>query len=341
MRFCLRLGETAEARALLARLPSLEHLPTRQQMEAHLHLGRVAVTQGDIPAYRYHYPRALVLARQINHPEGLAISLSELEIQHNYDGRHMAEITALLERVSDQWVQRRIYLFLGTVSIRHRRYRETCAHWQKVLEISLTLEDVYSVAMMYNNLGDALREAGDFAAVEESFQQAMHLSEVLHYQSLCKNALEGWARLCVLQGDYERALPMAQESAALCRAGSDRMGEVAALACMGHAYAGLGQWSQAENAYSQAAALLPEIPHLALESLAGLAYVCWKGGQVADARKYIERFLASLEQVDIDGFASPVLSYGRVADVLRALGEQAQADALLARQNPADASVHW
>lgn len=75
--------------------------------------------------------------------------------------------------------------------------------------------------------------------------------------------------------------------------------------------------------------LSPGQPHLALESLAGLAYVRWQVRDKKGARVHIERFLDLLDQASIEGFASPGLSYRRAAEVLEALGEEEKAEAMV------------
>jgi tetratricopeptide (TPR) repeat protein len=69
--------------------------------------------------------------------------------------------------------QQRVFTFLGGAFIRDYRYHEARDYWQKALAISLELENEYGTANLYNNLGDALRELGEFAAAEDAFEQAM------------------------------------------------------------------------------------------------------------------------------------------------------------------------
>ena len=327
----LRLGENETVRTLLETLPSLENLSPSHQLNAHLHWGILSILQGFIPESRQHNQHALDLARPLGHQEGMINCLTQLGILHTYDGRHDAEIAAALESTDDLFLQRTVYSYLGAASIHHSRYREACAHWQKVLTISGELEDWYAVATFHNNLGDALRELGEFKQAEQAFQQALDLAQSLHHTSLRNSVLEGKARLHVLRGEYAQAISLAQEAVDLSSAQGSQYGEIAALSCLGHGYVGLALWEQAETAYTRAAGMLPDFPHLALESLAGLAYVRWRQGDKTGAREYINRFLDLLAHTRIEGFASPSLSYGRAAEVLRGLGEAQQAEAVLAR----------
>ncbi|NJN44869.1 MAG: tetratricopeptide repeat protein [Anaerolineae bacterium] len=327
----MRLGNYEAARTELETLPSLDSLPPNHQLQAHLHWGMLSIIQGFIPESLHHYEHTLNLARALKHQEGIITSLTQLGILHTYDGRYETEIATELEKTSDLWLQRTVYSFLGASSIHHSRYREACVHWQKALAISLELEDWYAVATYHNNLGDAFRELGEFTEAEQAFQQAITLAQSLHHEVIRKNVLEGWARLHVLRGEYEQAIPLAQEAVELAVADGNQAGEMAAHACLGHAYVGLQLWEQAEEAYNQAVVLLPDLPLLALESIAGLAYVRWQQGDTMAAREHIDCFLELLGQGRIEGFASPSLSYGRAAEVLQVLGEEEQAETLFAR----------
>jgi hypothetical protein len=72
------------------------------------------------------------------------------------------------------------------------------------------------------------------------------------------------------------------------------------------------------------------MPYLAMESVIGLAYVAWQMGDEAAARAHINQFLDLMAHSRIEGFASPALNYGRAVEILRALGEEQHAAALLA-----------
>ena len=93
-----------------------------------------------------------------------------------------------------------------------------------------------------------------------------------------------------------------------------------ALATQGHAYAGLREWQRAREVYQQTVQYLETYPQVALEGLAGLAYVSWKQKDRDAATAFVDRFLQIAEQTPIAGFASPELIYKRIAMILRALG---------------------
>lgn len=326
-----RLGHYDTAHTLLTTLYPVENLPPRQQLEAHLYWGKLNIFQGDIPQSRYHYEQALPIAHALENQAGIVSSLVELGILSDYDQRYEAELLTILPHLQDIWLQRAVYSFLGAMSIRHSLHRHACVHWQKALDISLELEDWYASASFYNNMGDALRELGQFEEAEHVFQQAVTLALSFRNDATRMHALEGWARLAVLQGAYPQAQERAQEAVDLAVVYKRQSVQQAALGCLGHALVGQQQWAEAQEAYAQATQLMPDIPHLALEGQAGLAYVSWQRGDLRAARIHISHFLEGLDAFLMEGFTTPSLSYRRGVKVLRAVGEEPQARALLAK----------
>lgn len=327
---CLSLGNYDTVRALLVSLPPLENIAPHHQLEAHYLWGHLCIVQNRVSESRRHYEQAVTLAQALDRQAPLLTSLMELHILSDYQTPYLTEVLALADGLRDHWLQQRVFTFLGGVFIRDYDYHQARDYWQKGLAIALELENEYGTATLYNNLGDALRELGEFAAAEDAFAQALSRYKSLHNTAFTMNVLEGWARLCALRGDYEQAITLAQEGIDLAITYERPGVQMASLSSLGHAYVGLGLWEEARVAYGQAAVLVPDLPHLAMESVVGLAYVAWQMGDEAAAHTHINHFLHLMEHSRIEGFASPALSYGRAAQLLQALGEEQQAAAVLA-----------
>ncbi len=255
----------------------------------------------------------------------------ELHILSDYKSPHLPEVLALADSLHDRWFQQRVFTFLGGAFIRDSHFHEARDYWQKALAMALELENEYGIATMYNNLGDALRELGEFDAAAESFAQAMTRYQALHAIPFTVNVLEGSARLCALRGDYAQAIKLAQEGIDLAIAHNQPGVQMALLAILGHAYVGLEMWGEARAAYGQAAVLVPDMPYLAMESVIGLAYVAWQTGDETAVRQHIDEFLRLMETSRIEGTTSSTFNYGRAAEILRGLGKSEQAEAILAR----------
>jgi predicted ATPase/DNA-binding SARP family transcriptional activator len=329
----LRLGQYEATRTLLLTLSPLEDLSLPHQLEAHLLWGKLTMIQDHVPEGRHHNNRAVALARSLDDQPALITGLTQLGMLHDYNAPYHAEVVGLLESLTDRWLQRLIYVFLGAVGIRYSRYRESVTHWQNALNISEELEDAYALVTLHNNLGDALRELGEFAAAEEHFQHSLALSDSLRNEAVRMNSLEGWARLRVLRGeqdDYEQARSLAQEAYDVALAHGQQVGQIVSLSCLGHAFVGLQRWEEAEHAYTRALRVpVSDLPRWSMENVAGLAYVHWRMEDEPAARQHAAQFLALLDTSFVEGSCSPALSYRRVADVLRGLGLFPQADAVL------------
>jgi DNA-binding SARP family transcriptional activator/predicted ATPase len=338
---CLSLGQYNTVRALLDTLPPLESLSPRQQLEGHYLWGHLCIVQNRVPQSRHHYEQAVTLARALERPTRLIFSLMELHILSDYQTPYLTEVLALADELRDHWAQQRVYTFLGGAFIRDYDYNKARDYWQKALAIAQEMANEYGTATLHNNLGDALRELGKFEPAEEAFRQALALYESLHNAAFPMNSLEGWARLCVLRGDYEQAIALAQQAVETAIR-YDRPGvQMVALSCIGHAYVGLELWAEAQATYERAVVLVPDLPHLAMESSIGLAYVAWQTGDETAVRTHIDHFLRLMEHSRLEGFASPAFNYGRAAEVLRGLGETEQAEALLAYLQPAPSAVRY
>lgn len=328
---CLRLGQYDAVRATLDALPPVETLPPHCQLEAHALWGHLGILQKRIPESRDHYEQAVILARALNRQAPLVSSLMELHILSDYKSPHLPEVLALADSLHDRWFQQRVFTFLGGAFIRDSHFHEARDYWQKALAMALELENEYGIATMYNNLGDALRELGEFDAAAEAFAQAMTRYQALHAIPFTVNVLEGSARLCALRGDYTQAIKLAQEGIDLAIAHNQPGVKMALLAILGHAYVGLEMWGEARAAYGQAAVLVPDMPYLAMESVIGLAYVAWQTGDETAVRRHINEFLRLMETSRIEGTTSSTFNYGRAAEILRGLGKSEQAEAILAR----------
>lgn len=325
---CINLAEFSQAHTLLESLPEAENLSLAQQYDFHLNWGRLLEAQGFYTQAQQHRLQAFTLARSLTDRRRLIESLSELIAGEHPDEAHVTELAALLDEIDDLWLKKEGYNILGSVRIRQGQYQQALSFWQKALHIALELENGVRAAVLYNNLGDALRELGYFEQADAAFQKSLEFSQKARYERSRKYALEGFSRLCVLRGEYKKAIKLAQESIALSARTEERHVELTAWNCLGHAYVGLKNWSKAESAYRRALALA-NTRQETQEALAGLAYVRFKLGNKMEARAYINRFLDTLWQRRMPGYASPSWAYTHAVEVLQGVGESAQAERLL------------
>lgn len=323
--FCVRLGKYEQAVEILDRLKDAP-LTKHQRAKWALLKGKIYMYQEPVfSKCRSFYEEALRLAEEVGDQEIMLASLIDSEILRNYDGRFMAQITELADSVNDAYLKRDVLVFLGAVSIHNRCYEEAIRYWRKALRIVIDLEDEYAEICLHNNLGDALREYGDMTAAEHAFRQAFQKAEKHHFMAVQPSILEGWARLLVVQGKYHRAIQLAERSIALSEAIGEQQALLITRTTLGHAYAGLRRWKAAQAAYQHVVEHVQDFPQVALEAIAGLAFVFWQQGDLAAAHHEVDRFLNLEKEVNLAGIFSPRFNYERIAFVLRALGRGEEA----------------
>ena len=107
----------------------------------------------------------------------------------------------------------------------------------------------------------------------------------------------------------ETALKYAQQGLDLAGETGDRSGKAWALTYLGHIYLELGKFSNASEAYRESINIrnLLNQHNLVLESLAGLAQVSLKQGDIADAQQYVEEIVTYLDGGgSLDGTGEPL-----------------------------------
>lgn len=327
----IRMGNYEASHHLLTSLPPLATLPPTQQLLAYHWWGEWYALQDHVPEARHASQQALALARTLHNRPLIAFSLARLDMLHEYNTPYQTELLELVEQEADKWLQRFMHSFLGAANIRHGRYHTALTHWQEALTISLNFHEWYTAATLSNNMGDVLRQLGQTTAAAQHYEKALALYDSLSNSTLRMYPLEGQARLCLRQGDYEQALVLAQESYTLAHAHQLLITQITALSCIGHAYVALHRWPQAHDAYAEAAVLLPDLPRWSMESIAGLAYVALHQGDKPTARVHIDHFLALLQTTPLEGSSSPSLTYTHCYEVLLGLGDKAQAAVVLAQ----------
>jgi tetratricopeptide (TPR) repeat protein len=163
---------------------------------------------------------------------------------------------------------------------------------------------------------------GDYGTALADLEQARCVfrevrEEGTDHDALAQSAL---ALFCHQQGENEIACEQARRALDIHRTVGHRYRQAFALSRLGHALTGLGQLEEADDAYSQALALLREMGqrHLAPEPLAGLARVAMARDDPAAALAYVEEILSHLETGSVDGTDEPLRIYLTCYRVLRA-----------------------
>lgn len=109
-----------------------------------------------------------------------------------------------------------------------------------------------TLALSKNNLGEIVREMGDFKSARQLFQAAYDEFKAQHNRRGMAFALNNLAGIIFYSGDYEKANKMYQRAYDLHREIGDRSGMGHSLSALGNASTVQGDWHKAREYYEQA-----------------------------------------------------------------------------------------
>jgi predicted ATPase/class 3 adenylate cyclase len=230
--------------------------------------------QGDFTSARSHFERSLVLAESAR--------LAHLEVEN------LLNLSAVIQETGD----------LAT----------SLSYVQRVLPFCRAMEDRWLEFSALRHLAYLRKSLGEFAEARADFEQTLQFSRVIGYRfwecvDRCNLAL-----LHYFQGHASSALELADQALRIGQdIGSTRYQGFAWMT-RGHALAALEQVPEAREAYQRARSIrvAARMPHLEMESVAGLAAVALTAGEVREALGYVEEILAHLERGGrLDGTEEP------------------------------------
>lgn len=153
-------------------------------------------------------------------------------------------------------------------------------------------EDIQA-ALIYNNLGLALRDLGQMRQAQEHFEQALRLRRRAGDRKGEGATLNHLGRVYADLGDKERAKEYLEQALRLRREVKDRQGETPTLNNLGNVYADLGEKERAKEYLEQALIIVKdeENPRMKSTTLNNLGRVCAELGETEQARGYLEQSL--------------------------------------------------
>jgi predicted ATPase/class 3 adenylate cyclase len=253
----------------------------------HLRWGRMLRHhQGDFVNARDHFERSLTLAESAR--------LAQLEVES------LLSLSAAIHELGD----------LAT----------SLAYIQRVIPFCREMGNRWLEFSALRHLAYVRKSLGDFAGSRADFEQTLQFSRVIGYRfwecvDLCNLAL-----LHHHQGDAPGALGLAEQALRIGQeVGSPRYQGYAWMS-RGHALTSLERFPEAREAYQQARRIRVEtrMPHLEMESVAGLAALALAAGERQEARGYVEELLAHLARGPLHGVEEPFWIWLTCYRVLRA-----------------------
>lgn len=271
----LRLGKAGEAQGKytdalqMAETHGLQRLQTRSL----LGLGTVALLQGDYPLAQERYAEALTLCRAIGDGEVESSLLVNLGIVHQYMGDYSQakvhyESGLAIERASGNRNQEALSLMnLGTLFHHVAAYEQAQFHYTDVLKIYQQMGKRSEECRVLANLALLLGNTGDHYGARRLSNRALTIARAVHQLDL----------------------------------------QAYALTCLGHALTGLENWEEALAAFNEAVELRLNLgqANFALEPKAGMAFVCYRQNDLAQAHMLVDNILQEIARVGLAGVIEP------------------------------------
>jgi len=322
----LQGARQAQIRDLEALAALAEASPDAQwQVEVALQKARYAEAIGDFPATIAAAQKAVRLAQATQDAISEAASYVHwgraLEWQGDYDAAQvrLGKALALARMAGGRQVEATCLHALGSASMYQGDPGGAIGPFEKAMHIYRELGDRRGEVRVLNSLGFAYLSQGGYARARDYLTQALTVGRETGNRRGERVALINLSLLCHHQGDNETAQEHCQRALLLTQeiGGYPYKGYV--LTNLGHALMGLGHFEQAVAAYQQALDIRRELrePHLAMESLAGLARISLAQGNVKQAQAQVEEILSYLEKTTLDGAEEPFRVYLTCYHVLR------------------------
>jgi len=148
-------------------------------------------------------------------------------------------------------------------------------------------------ALIYNNLGLALRDLGQMRQAQEYFEQALRLRRRAGDLKGEGATLNHLGRVYADLGEMEQAKQYLEQALHIRREVKDRQGEATTLNNLGNAYADLGEMEQAKQYLEQALSIVGKEDDTRMKgtTLNNLGKVCAELGEMERAREYLEQSL--------------------------------------------------
>ncbi len=231
----------------------------RQLAEGLPLIGDIQLWIGDVHAVTGAYEQALnayLLGLDVAgvRPETeaeLLLSLGDVSRRLNETDRaldYFDQAWAIAEAESLEDVLVQIELFRAVVYRQLDQNEQALGVYQEGLEQALTMDDPVLVAMFYNNMGNVLRDMGDYPEALSYFDQALEISESQGVDYGVGINHVNQAVVYYLQEDFERSLGKYEQAKAILNA-MDRPAEQRSVyEGLAYVYQALGQYEAAFDA---------------------------------------------------------------------------------------------
>lgn len=285
-------GDFDEAKTHLQHAVSLarQRQDRPNEAESHLNLGAVYRYQGDYAQAQAHYRTALDTYRELEDRQNEAGCLSSIGAIHGELGDYVAA----------------------------RRYSE------QALAICQEIGFRRGETILNANLGVDYYDLGDYATAQAFLEKALRISREVDNRWVEALSLDTLGLVQQALGQPAKAQASYAAALTIQREIGDRNSIAYTLTHLGHTLAGLERHETAVAAYKEALALRRELGQepLAIDVLAGLAWLAWQAGELAEAQIQVQEILNWLAENGVSGVEYPVQVHLICYQILEAIAPQ-------------------
>ncbi len=299
-------------------------------------LGAIAGQRGDSVQAEAYFFQSLNISRALADRQGEGLILNNLGIvartQGNYAQAHAYHEQSLQIRreVGHQRGESSVLNSLGIISRHQGDYAQAKDYFEQALRIMRMIGERWFECRTLNNLAMCLINLGDYSSAHAHFERSLQICREIGDRSSEAIVLEGLGSISYALGDNPAALEQVQEALRRVQETGEPDPTAYILIQQGAILAALGQLEEAAAAYRQAVSLRRDLAGTiqTVEPLAGLAHVCLRQSNLAQARGYVDEILRYLDASPLDGIEEPARVYLTCYRVLGATGDPRAPQAL-------------
>jgi CHAT domain-containing protein/tetratricopeptide (TPR) repeat protein len=266
-------------------------------------IGLVHSSRGDFQKAFEHYERAVLLFREVGNRQGEGLALHNMASAYAYVGERQraldqfSQSLKLRREVRDRQGEAQTLNQIANVYLAVGDYEKAIETYDLALPIRREAGDRRGSAYTLNGMSNAYLAMGEHQKALDHSNQALSVFQAIGDRDGQPAALANIGRVYSAMGNSGKAIEYYNQSLPLFHAIGSRRLEAETLDRAGAAYHALGKDEQARDLYTQALALSRsvQIPGTEARSLAGLARIESRIGNLAEARVNMETALAKIE----------------------------------------------
>ena len=213
---------------------------------------------------------------------------------------------------------------LGSIKSKQGELLQSYEHMNAALKLVREKNDQERVLTAQINLSATLIAMGRLKTAQDLLEQSLKIGREKGDIHVITTALINLAWATSVQGLWQRSVEYVEEGLALIRTQEHIEALAEGLHWLGNALLGLGKPEKAIEAFGESIAIRKEIqlPHLVMESNAGLAKAKLDLDDLTGAKAVVDQILSYLDQgYSLQKTWEPVLVYWRCIQVLEAVGD--------------------